>query len=102
MKGQLEEAVKALEFESTVIVRPGLIVGDRQESRPAEGVFRKIASGLGSVSPLLKNFWAQDADVIAKAAVSAGLQGLEGEGKKGVTVLEQADIVRLGKTEWKS
>lgn len=62
-------------------------------------MFRSLAKSLGSVSNGLKDFWAQDAEVIARAAVSAGLQGLE---KKGVVVLEQSDIVRLGRTEWKS
>jgi uncharacterized protein YbjT (DUF2867 family) len=29
MKGQLEEDVKAMGFEQTVILRPGLLMGDR-------------------------------------------------------------------------
>lgn len=66
MKGELEEAVKALDFDHTVILRPGLIVGQREDSRPPEYAFRKIASIAGSVSSTwLKDFWAQDADVIA-------------------------------------
>jgi uncharacterized protein YbjT (DUF2867 family) len=36
MKGELEDAVKALGFKHTVILRPGLIVGGREDSRPAE------------------------------------------------------------------
>lgn len=100
MKGELEEAVQALGFEHTVIVRPGLIVGDRQETRTAEMIFRKIAGFAGSVSGnRLKDFWAQDADVIAKAAIRAGLDCVEGKAEK-VWVLGQADVVRLGRTEW--
>ena len=79
-----------------MILRPGLVVGDKQESGPAEGVFRSLAKTLGGLGNGFKDL-AQDAVVIARAAVTAGLQG-----KKGVTVLEQADIVRLGRTEWKS
>jgi len=101
MKGELEEAVKALDFEHTVILRPGLLVGNREESRPAEFVVRKIAGFAGSLSNALKDSWAQDAEVVGRAAVSAGLQALGG-GHEKVWVVPQADIVRLGRTEWKA
>jgi hypothetical protein len=99
MKGELEEAVKALDFEHTIILRPGLLVGDRQESRPAEFVVRKIAGFAGALSNGLKDFWAQDDEVVGKAAVSAGLKALKGEGPK-VSIVGQPDVVRLGRTEW--
>jgi len=103
MKGELEDAVEALGFKHCVILRPGLIVGNREDSRPPEFIFRKIANTFGAVSGgKLKDFWAQDADVIARAAVNAGLQCIEGKKKEdGLWLLGQADIVRLGRTEWK-
>lgn len=102
MKGELEEAVKELGFKHTVILRPGLIVGERQDSRPPEFAIRKVAGLFGKISePWLKDFWAQDADVIAKAAVSAGLQCAEGKVEQKVWMLNQSDIVRMGKTEWR-
>lgn len=97
MKGELEDAVKALEFKHTVILRPGLIVGDRNESRPTEAALRGIAKGLRSLTPALTNFWAQDASVIARAAVNAGVQCVEGKKEAGVWELGQGDIVSLGK-----
>jgi len=100
MKGELEDAVKALDFEHTVILRPGLLVGERQESRPAEFLVRKIAGFAGAVSNALKDGWAQDDSVVGRAAVSAGLQALGG-GHPKVWMVAQADIVRLGRTEWK-
>ncbi|OCK80928.1 hypothetical protein K432DRAFT_381804 [Lepidopterella palustris CBS 459.81] len=102
MKSELEDAVSALGFTHTVIVRPGLIVGKRGESRPAEAVFRGLAGVMGRVSGgRLKNFWAQDADVIARAAVKAGLECVEGRREEeGVWILGGGDIIRLGKTEW--
>ena len=93
--------MKALEFEHCIILRPGLLTGERQESRPAEAVLRKIAGVVGMFGNGLKDFWAQDAEVVGKAAVSAGLQALEG-GKPKVWELGQSDIVRLGRTEWKA
>ncbi len=101
MKGEIEDHIKELDFEHTVIVRPGLIAGEREESRAAEAVFRKIAAGLGKVSTRwLKDGWAQDADVIARAAVSAALKIERGEVKDKVWVLGGSDIIQLGRTEW--
>lgn len=103
MKGELEVAVKALEFDHTIILRPGLIIGPRSDFRGAEFAMQKLAGFVGGVlGNHGKDFWAQDAQVIARAAVSAGLQAL-GEDGKGVKVRElgQAEIVRLGRTEWK-
>jgi uncharacterized protein YbjT (DUF2867 family) len=59
MKGELEDSVKALDFEHAVILRPGLIVGDRQESRPVEFVVRKIAGFAGALGHAFKDPWAQ-------------------------------------------
>ena len=37
-KGQLEEAIKALGFSSVNIYGPGILIGDRPERRPLEGL----------------------------------------------------------------
>lgn len=95
MKGQIEEDIRALDFEHTVILRPGLIAGQREESRPAEALFRKIAGLLGSISsPILKDGWAQEADVIAQAAVNAGLKALKGEAPGKVWEINGREIIR--------
>ena len=103
MKGELDEAVQQVGFEKTVLIKPGLIVGHREESRPAEFALRWLAGLLGRVNTTwLKDFWAQDADMIARAAVSAGLKCLDGSAPEAKTwVVGQSDIVRLGRTEWK-
>ena len=101
LKGELEESVKALGFETTIILRPGILVGDRTESRPTEYVFRKIAGLAGMVANALKDSWAQDAEVVGRAAVAAGLKALE-EGQPKVWQVGQAEIVKLGRTEWKA
>jgi uncharacterized protein YbjT (DUF2867 family) len=101
MKGELEEAVKEIGFERTVIVRPGLLVGTREDSRPPEAGLRMLANFMGAVSGgMLKNFWAQDAEVVARATVSAALQAEQRDEK--VWVVGQSDVIRLGKTEWKA
>ncbi|KAF2431988.1 NAD dependent epimerase/dehydratase family protein-like protein [Tothia fuscella] len=101
MKGELEESVKKLGFKHTIILKPGLIVGTREDSRPPEAVLRSMANFMGSVSGgRLKDFWAQDADVIARAAVNAAYQTINGNKDEGLWLLTQTDIVRLGRTEW--
>lgn len=96
MKGELEEKVKALGFEHTVILRPGLIQGTREESRPAEAVVRGLAGWMRRVSPRLTDWWVNDAGVIAEAAVRAGLE-CEGGREAGVWVLGQGEIEKLGR-----
>lgn len=102
MKGEIEEHIKELEFDHTIILRPGLIVGDRQESRPTEAAARFLANMFGRVHSSLKDSWAQDADAIAKAAVSAAIKAEKGEVKEKVWILGQKDILRLGAKEWKA
>lgn len=104
MKGQLEDDVIALGFERTVISRPGLIVGDRESKRLGEEQIQWIAKFAGRyLGSWAKDPWAQDASTIARAAIAAGLaEGEDWKGNdKGVWVLSQADIVRLGKVEEK-
>lgn len=103
MKGELEEHVKELGFKNVVILRPGLLVGGREKSRLGEGQMQGIARGLrGVFGNKATNFWAQDADVVAKAAVRAGWKCAKGEREEGVWEIGQGEIVTLGSPEWKS
>ncbi|CAG8219166.1 unnamed protein product [Penicillium salamii] len=100
MKGEIEEDIKALGFERMVILRPGLIAGTREESRPLEAGIRFIANWAGKVHSGLKDGWAQEASVIGNAAVVAGLKALEGDvptGSEKVWTLFGSDIMQYGK-----
>lgn len=98
MKGDIERDILALDFSHTVILRPGLIGGRREESRPAEAALRWLADGLGTISGgMLKDFWTQDADVIARAAVRAGLKAQKGEYQEKSTILHGKEILQLGR-----
>lgn len=102
MKGEIEEDIKALGFEHMVILRPGLIAGTREESRPLEAGIRFIAGWAGKVHSSLKDGWAQEADVIGKAAVNAGLKALEGNvpaGSEKVWTIEGKNIIAVAKDE---
>lgn len=102
MKAEVDEAVQEIGFTHTVLVKPRLLLGARKDSRTAEAIFQAIAKGLGAISKeWLTDWWAQGADVIARAAVAAGMQCVEGKREEGVWVVSQSDIIRLGRTEWK-
>ena len=97
MKGELEDAVTGLGFEKTVFVKPGMIIGNRETSKPLDGVMGGLAWFTGVISGgKLRDIWAADADVIARAAIIAGLEAVEGKGPQ-VRHLGHAEIVQLGK-----
>lgn len=50
VKGEIEKAVRELSFPSLVILRPGLLLGERDESRPLEALAQAV---LGTLKPLL-------------------------------------------------
>ena len=102
LKAEIEEAVKELGFPHTVLMRPGLLVGDRKETRLTEAVLQIVAKGMGAISKgRLKDCWAQDVDVISKAAIAASIQCLESKREEGVWMINQSEIIRLGRNEWK-
>lgn len=100
MKGEMERDVRALGFERTIILRPGLIAGRREERRLFEGVVRGVADGLGKLlGNWAKDPWAQDKEVIARAAVRAGLMAERGEVADPVWVIGGREIIKLGREE---
>lgn len=98
MKKGVETAIKELEFDQGIIVRPGLILGEREEGRLIEGLLRGFAHGLSYLG--LQDKIAQDAEVIARAAIRATQLADEGKAPSKHWVLGQSDIVKLGRTEW--
>lgn len=102
MKGELEAAIADIGFEHVVFVRPGFLIGKRPTPKFGESGAQGAANFLGKISGgRLKDVWAQDAEVVARAAVSAGLSATEGKAPQGkVWILSQSDIIRLGRREW--
>ena len=43
MKAQLEEAIKEVGFEKTVFIKPGMIIGNRENAKPLDGIVRGAA-----------------------------------------------------------
>ncbi|KAM7424593.1 hypothetical protein PAMA_000782 [Pampus argenteus] len=91
VKGQVEAEIEALGFDRYAIYRPGVLLVDRQESRPSEWVARKFLSAFSSV---FSTSMAVPIQAVAKAMVSNTL--LQPEQK--TEILENKDITKLGKS----
>ena len=50
-KGELEQALRALKFPSLTLIRPGLLDGHREESRPAERMAIWVSKAFGPLLP---------------------------------------------------
>ncbi|CAN9506660.1 unnamed protein product [Ophioblennius macclurei] len=91
VKGQVEAEIEALDFDRYAVYRPGVLLVERQESRPAEWMTRKFFSALSSVCSTSMSIPIQ---AVAKAMVSNTL--LQPEKKS--EILENKAIAALGKS----
>lgn len=77
VKGEVEQGLRSLGFETLVIARPGLIGGAREEFRFGEKIAVPLLSALG---PLLPRAWRiNPAGNIARAMLHAALHPQPGE-----------------------
>ncbi|MDH4105997.1 MAG: NAD(P)H-binding protein [Gammaproteobacteria bacterium] len=81
VKGELEDAVRAMKWPGLCLLRPSVIAGDRQESRPVE---RLLEHALRFAPRKWRPVPARE---IAAAMVATALQA-----RKGLTILESAGI----------
>jgi uncharacterized protein YbjT (DUF2867 family) len=100
MKIGVEDTIKSLEFEQAIILRPGLILGDREVPKTAG--LNRVVYALGHIRQGFQDSIGQEAEVIGRAAANATLLAKDGKAPSKFWVLEQADIVRLGRDEWKT
>lgn len=99
MKQGVEDTIKSLDFEQAIIVRPGAILGEREGvNKNRTTLVHTLISALPGVA---RDRLGQDADIIARAAVNAALLAKEGKAPSKYWVVEQADVVRLGRDEYK-
>ncbi|KAK2853686.1 hypothetical protein Q5P01_006347 [Channa striata] len=88
VKGQVEADIEALGFDRFTIYRPGVLLVDRQESRPSEWLARKF---FGAFSPVFSSM-SIPVQVLVKAMVSNTV--LQPEQK--TEILENKAIASLG------
>jgi uncharacterized protein YbjT (DUF2867 family) len=86
VKGEMEQAVVTLGYESVLIFRPSLISGERPERRPAE---RMAQAAFKAVNPLLPRKYRS----VSAAAVARAILSMSGPAAApGVTVVESDRI----------
>jgi len=91
VKGEMEQALMAMKFESLIIFRPSLLVGDRAEARVGERVGLAVFSAL---APLMIGPARKVRPVEAKAVARAMVIAAAGDAS-GVTEIESDEILAL-------
>ncbi|KAK4034420.1 hypothetical protein C8A01DRAFT_49178 [Parachaetomium inaequale] len=100
MKRGVEDTVRGLGFDTAIIVRPGMILAEREVPHQGGPLLIGAVRAVGRWCGLgMQDRFGQEADVIARAAVRAAKMAEEGRAPEKVWVLEWSDIVRLGRTD---
>lgn len=99
MKNGVESTIKELDFEHAVVLRPGVIIGERENGDFGQTMLNRPLRLLNHVG--LQDALGQEAEVIARAAAHAAQLAEQGKAPSKFWVLGPADIIRLGRTEWK-
>ncbi|PYI11952.1 NAD(P)-binding protein [Aspergillus sclerotiicarbonarius CBS 121057] len=97
MKVGVEDAIKELNFDNAIILRPGMILG---RDKPKAPLLEGIAGNLDKLGQGIQDMIGQDQKIIGQAAVAAARMADEGKTPSRYWVVEMADIVRLGRDEW--
>ncbi|KAK9243332.1 protein fmp52-2, mitochondrial [Lipomyces tetrasporus] len=98
MKIGVEDTIKELDFEHAIILRPGLIIGRENPKAP---FLENIVENLNKLGQGVQDMIGQDQTITGRAAVAAARMAEEGKAPSKYWVVEQADIVKLGRDEWK-
>ncbi|QRN95133.1 oxidoreductase [Archangium violaceum] len=91
VKGEVEEALKGLGFESLVILQPSLLLGERAESRPGE---RAAIVASRVLAPLLRPLGSRpiEARTVARAMLALAL-----DAPQGVRLAPSGELQELGR-----
>ncbi len=92
VKGEAEDAIRKLPIPAVEIIRPSLLLGDRQEFRLAERLTATASRAFSfAFAGPLKRYRPIEADTVAAAMVA-----VSGEAPKGVRVFESEEIAAIG------
>lgn len=86
VKGLMESDLRKLKFEQLHIMRPSLLLGNREERRPLEGLAMQV---LPLISFLLPDIYKP----ISANSVAQAMRLYANEGKKGTVVVENDKLV---------
>jgi uncharacterized protein YbjT (DUF2867 family) len=89
VKGEIEKDLASLDFPQLVIVRPGLLLGDREENRWGESMAKVVMQTFSPILPL--TYRPISGRTVARALIR--LAGTE----NGHRVVESGELQKLGK-----
>ena len=93
VKGELETALQKMKFDSLLIFRPSILLGDRNEQRLGEEVGKFFAEKLTFLfAGPLKKYKGTPANLLAKTMVNVAQ-----EKGKGVRIIENVEIFEISK-----
>jgi len=98
MKVGVEDAIKELDFEHSIVLRPGMILG---REKPKVAFLENIFANLNKLGQGIQDKLGQDQTIIGRAAIAAARMAEDGKSPSKYWVLEQDDIVKFGRDEWK-
>ncbi|KAI1346232.1 NAD(P)-binding protein [Xylaria sp. FL0043] len=103
MKIGVEDTIKSLGFNQAIILRPGFLMGERDVAHAGGSLLASVFNCMGTyIGQGAKDKFAQEGEVVARAAVNAAILAAEGKAPSKYWILEQSDIVKLGRDEWKA
>ena len=92
-KGEMERAVAALGYEAVQILRPSLLLGERDVDRPKEKAAGLVSKPLRPfLAGPLRKYRPIRADAVAAAMVTAAQQR-----RPGVHIFESDELARVGR-----
>ncbi|RCK64258.1 Protein FMP52, mitochondrial [Candida viswanathii] len=94
-KGELEDDVIALGFDHTIILRPGILLGQREGAHGFGNDFAATIGGWAKHTFLQRWMHSIEASDVGKVAVDFAAKGIKGELKEKVTIVEGGDLIKL-------
>ncbi|KAI3402703.2 FMP52 [Candida oxycetoniae] len=94
-KGELEDAIIDLKFDYTIILKPGVLIGERKEDH---GLGNSLAMKVGKwvqgtwLSPLVQPI---DASDVGRLAIDFAERGLKGDLKESVLKVGAPEMIKL-------
>jgi uncharacterized protein YbjT (DUF2867 family) len=95
VKGETERELEAQRFQALHLMRPGLLIGDRRDWRPAEAAARVLAP---LINPLLQGRY-KAWRAIPAATVAAAMRGAALSGRRGVFRYGYSEMLKLAGKE---
>lgn len=93
IKGELEEAIRKLNFNRTVIIRPSVLIGPRPENRIGEKVSASLVNSLAVIIPFLRKYKGILGSDVARAMVNI----FKSKPNKSIEIYELDEILPFSK-----